>query len=395
MRRMSLVLAILLVRALPGAAADPLFPGKTGAELRGLLRLHYTPDAWLGYDAARAVLFGVVDRNDGKVELAYSTEAFPVPSVLHPIPPNDVVNTEHTWPQSKFGHVGGPGMKSDLFHLFPSRSKANGIRGNKPFADIPDDDTKQWINGPEPQAAKPAAADIHKFSESTATHFEPEEDHKGNVARALAYFYTVYETRPTLNKTWFRPQVPTLRAWHVTDPADDREADRGRRIKVYQGNENPFVLDPTLLDRALDDLAAGGADPVPPGKGVPPKKGGLPDPGADPGPAGGGPGVSILALLPDPDGPDEGNESVTLGNATDADVDLAGWKLVDKAGRKFVLAGKIPAGQTRSIRLTDSALILGNSGGTVTLVDEDGDGRHSVTYTKAQVRSGAFITFRD
>ena len=62
-----------------------------------------------------------------------------------------------------------------------------------------------------------------------------------------------------------------------------------------------------------------------------------------PDPAPGGPGpqparprwprdVLIVAALPDPAGPDRGDESVTLLNTSAAAVDLAGWALADAAG---------------------------------------------------------------
>ena len=128
----------------------------------------------------------------------------------HPIPNangTNGVNTEHTWPQSMFGHVEGPGMKTDLFHLFPVRARANSDRGNKPFAEITDSQAVRWWNGPTPQTSIPTA-NIDAFSESAATAFEPEEDHKGNVARAMVYFFTIYEEEPTVNKPYFTPQVP-------------------------------------------------------------------------------------------------------------------------------------------------------------------------------------------
>ena len=104
-------------------------------------------------------------------------------------------------------------------------------------------------------------------------------------------------------------------------------------------------------------------------------------------------GVSIVALLPNPDGADEGKESVTLANPTGTDVDLAGWKLTDKADREFALSGKIPAGETLSFKLVDTEMVLANNGGTVDLIAADGTKRQTVSYTKQQARSGAFILF--
>lgn len=390
-RATSIGILSLLILA-PAAGSQTIFAGKKGAELRARVRQEYTPNNPLNYNAARAVLFGTVENNGGKYELAYESHEVAV-DTAHPIPNANGpggINTEHTWPQSMFGHDDGPGMKTDLHHLFPVRSRPNAARGNKPFAELDDDtQTLRWWNGATPEKSKPAA-NRDAFAEESNSQFEPEEDHKGNVARAMVYFFTVYENEPALKKSFFLPQVATLRAWHVKDPADAREVDRGKRIELVQGNVNPFVLDATLLDRVLDDIA-----PVALAAG---------DSSAPAVPIGPGPvaaaattdvivGVSIVAVLPNPLGPDEGKESVTLANPTDAELDLAGWKLTDKMDREFALSGKLPPGETRSFRLADTEMVLANDGGEVSLVDNTGTRRQTVTYTRQQARAGSFILF--
>ena len=44
----------------------------------------------------------------------------------------------------------------------------------------------------------------------------------------------------------------TLRRWHQQDPVSRHERDRARRVARWQGNENPFVLFPGLVDRIGD-----------------------------------------------------------------------------------------------------------------------------------------------
>ena len=46
------------------------------------------------------------------------------------------INCEHTWPQS-LGSGSEP-MKSDMHHLFPTKSNVNSSRGNDPFAESVD-----------------------------------------------------------------------------------------------------------------------------------------------------------------------------------------------------------------------------------------------------------------
>src|SRR5262249_42015406 len=103
--------------------------------------------------------------------------------------------------------------------------------------------------------------------------------------------------------------------------------------------------------------------------------------------------LKIFSALPDPVGPDSGNEEVTLRNGTGASVALMGWKLRDRALNEVPLTGSIPSGQNLTIRLPDSKMPLNNSGDSIALVDPSGNIRHQVSYTGAQVSPGAVITF--
>jgi hypothetical protein len=104
-------------------------------------------------------------------------------------------------------------------------------------------------------------------------------------------------------------------------------------------------------------------------------------------------GVRILALLPNPDGPDEGREHVTIGNGTDLAVDLAAWMLRDRAGNRFVLSGTIPSQESLTITMHTFSMPLNNSGDDVSLLDPQGQVRHHVSYTAGQATSGTVVTF--
>jgi hypothetical protein len=75
------------------------------------------------------------------------------------------------------------------------------------------------------------------------------------VARAVAYTATVYEATIDASgeRGFLAVMLDDLRAWNAHDPPDDRERARSSTIAAWQGTENPFVLDPTLLDRAFGD----------------------------------------------------------------------------------------------------------------------------------------------
>jgi endonuclease YncB( thermonuclease family) len=121
----------------------------------------------------------------------------------------------------------------------------------------------------------------------------------------------------------------------------------------------------------------------------------LPDPPAGPVPPSPAPvtgAVVVVAALPDPVGADQGAETVTLLNTTAGAIDLTGWTLVDAAGGRQALDGSIGAGETKVVRL-GTALPLGNSGDTLTLVDAKGVTVDRVDYRAAQVKPGRTIAF--
>lgn len=101
--------------------------------------------------------------------------------------------------------------------------------------------------------------------------------------------------------------------------------------------------------------------------------------------------LRIISLLPNPAGVDENNEQVTLQNGTADAVDLAGWKLVDKAGNSFSFSGQIASGATKTFTM-QAKPFLNNMGDTVWL-EIDGQKSSEVTYTAADARSGATAVF--
>lgn len=248
MHRMNVVLAVTMCLLAVPATAEEIGIGLSRQELIEHIRSHYRPTVSLTYREAREAMFGDIDNRDGKVRCVYTG----VEIATNGIPDSSVMNTEHTWPQSKF-HERRP-MKADLFHLFPTLSRVNSVRGNLPFQEIPDQRTERWWRSDSGQVQIPAAIQIDEFSESRESGFEPREDHKGNVARAMLYFWVVYGDQD-ISATWIEPQLTTLAKWHASDPADDNERARCRAIKMFQGNDNPFVLDTTLVGRLAEPIA--------------------------------------------------------------------------------------------------------------------------------------------
>jgi endonuclease/exonuclease/phosphatase family metal-dependent hydrolase len=105
-------------------------------------------------------------------------------------------------------------------------------------------------------------------------------------------------------------------------------------------------------------------------------------------------GLEIVALLPNPNGPDEGNEEVTIANFSNAEADLSRLFLVDKAGNTYNLTGVIPPQSRLVVRLERNTMPLNNTGDEVTLAVIGGGKIHSVSYTASDARSGNRIQFR-
>jgi uncharacterized protein len=237
------------VRPNPTATSSTILPGITEDNLLEELDRLYSPRISLGYGSARDLLYTEIDNQGGIVTDIYS--GYSVPIKKNSAKPREEaaqhrINAEHVWPQSR--GATGP-AKSDLHNLFASRAEVNSDRANFPFADIPDSQTTSWYLDDDELFVKPSPQDIDKYSEFKRGAFEPREAKKGDIARVMFYFRTVYPELADAN--FFEAQQDTLCTWQADDPVDASEMARSRAIaRTLQGNENPFVLDPTLSKRA-------------------------------------------------------------------------------------------------------------------------------------------------
>ncbi len=262
MKRISTVYLVLFFINLSFAQSDGLlYPGLTGQPLINQLRADYKPAHVLGYDAARDTMFAVIDNHNHYVTGVYSGYTIYIDSTADPSTDayNKDMNTEHTWPQSKGADTGN--AHSDLHHLYPVRAEVNSSRSNDPFAEIVDTETDTWWRLDYSQSTIPTS-NIDEYSEKdNSGYFEPREDHKGNVARSMFYFYTMYQDQADSN--FFNEQKETLRQWNLLDSVDSAERQRSQLVARYQdGKENPFVLDTTLVRRAYftPDSGSSGGD---------------------------------------------------------------------------------------------------------------------------------------
>lgn len=157
-----------------------------------------------------------------------------VPATL---PDPRYMNTEHTWPQSKFSRDFSTNMqKTDLHHLYPSFSKINSQRGNLPFAEV---NSRRDLYCQSSHSGSP-----REFK--SGDYFEPADEHKGNVARSLFYFSVRYKMPIDEVQEYY------LRQWHILDPVDEKEKGRHEMIAEIQKNRNPFIDRPELVERITD-----------------------------------------------------------------------------------------------------------------------------------------------
>lgn len=198
----------------------------------------------LGYNGARTQMFGYTDESEGIISCIYTgfQQSALFTTYLDPI------NTEHIIPQSFFGSLSP--MKSDLFNIRPTHGSANSARGNSPYAEVADENA-QWYGTDAAgnyvtQGNIPT--DAENWSERSGDQWEPQESVKGDIARKVFYFYTMYPTQAGAMSLLGDPEM--FRSWHLNDPVDDFESTRNQRVMEVQGNFNPFISHPDLVEIA-------------------------------------------------------------------------------------------------------------------------------------------------
>ena len=234
-----------------------LFPGLVGENLVQAIQDNYTPAQLLTETQVKDTLYAKVFIQGDSVHCIYSDLAHDLPSGVDPSQwiyesgtEVNSMNLEHGWPQAKGASEGKPGNRN-MHHLFPSRTAINGDRGDLPFGEIADNTTQKWYHMGIETSMKPTS-NIDVYSEFKTGLFEPREAVKGDIARAMFYFWTIYrDDAVQADPLFFDLMKDNLCLWHEEDPADSFEVLRTQRIASYQdGKENPFIIDCSLAKRA-------------------------------------------------------------------------------------------------------------------------------------------------
>ena len=191
-----IVLLALIIST--GFSQTVIGEGLSGQELWDYIVTNYKTTTTLGYTNARDTMYAVIDLKEGN-QLTGVYSGYTITLDLTQDPSANAyeqgINCEHTFPQSM--GAGDEPQKSDMHHLFPCKSNVNSSRGNDPYAEIPDEDTDKWYRNDTILFTIPTEfieeyAEKYNPSDPADERFEPREDHKGDAARAMFYFYAMY-----------------------------------------------------------------------------------------------------------------------------------------------------------------------------------------------------------
>ncbi len=158
------------------------------------------------------------------------------------------MHIEHSFPKSWWG--GGEYMAyRDLHHLFPSDGTTNMSKSNNPLGIV------EGIPTTDNGVSKVGRASYLGYQGNV---FEPDDEYKGDFARAYLYVATIYQDLTHLWKSpmldnntypaWKPWAIDLLIDWHKQDPVSQKELKRQEVVYDIQGNRNPFIDYPDLVD---------------------------------------------------------------------------------------------------------------------------------------------------
>ncbi len=243
--------------------------GKNGAELKtelhNLLKNHTRlPYGSRDYNqiACTWTVFKKSDvRPNGKVWDMYSNNSY---NFSNGAGATKGMNIEHSVPKSWWGdaydETATPLTRFkydgsyDLHHLTPSDADANMAKSNYPLGVV---DSPSFDNG----VTKVGTGQAN----GRATNlFEPADEYKGDFARMYLYFVTCYQDyswKSSALSMFAQNSYPTLNAygqslllkWHRQDPVSQKEIDRNNAVYSFQGNRNPFIDYPNMVEYIWGD----------------------------------------------------------------------------------------------------------------------------------------------
>ena len=232
--------------------------GLTSKELRESLHEEIKDHTVLTKDQTRGNKAKVDVHENGKIWDMYSAYEFNLSDYCHDI---DVIagecyNREHILPKSWWGYSeaneANDPMYTDLHHVISTDAVANDTRSNYIYDEVKN---ATWTNN----LGSKLGTSINWYNQ---TAFEPVDEYKGDIARVYFYMLTCYMDQNfavnakgkkyfsyTNGVCEFQPQALALMLkWHRQDPVSEKEVVRNAKVADLQGNVNPFVVEPNLVE---------------------------------------------------------------------------------------------------------------------------------------------------
>lgn len=255
--------------------------GKSGADLfnavHSVAKTGYT--SGLSYDGLWTVYCSIDLNSSGKVWDMYSNATSYTcggsAEGANYSKEGDSYNREHSIPKSWFGgskSANTPG--TDLFHVVPTDGYVNNMRSAYAFGEVSSASytSQSGCKKGTPKSISISNSILNKSGSSSqsctaSTVFEPMDEFKGDFARG--YFGTmikwangdyqtfttaegaqIFNTAYTADKYYGLTGygVALLLKWHREDPVSQKEIDRNNGIQNQQGNRNPFIDYPELVE---------------------------------------------------------------------------------------------------------------------------------------------------
>jgi hypothetical protein len=294
------------------------------------------------------------------------------------------LNIEHCLPKSWWGGTVNEAYK-DLYNLNPSDQRANSQKSNYPPGHVKNAD--KFDNG----SFRIAKANTSGYGYIC---WEPAPEYRGDFARTYFYMATAYEylewtAYPQFisNSTYlmFSDSIQqVLLDWHRADPVSEKELCRADQISSIQGNRNPYIDYPELVEYIWGDQKGQAVDlntlTCAFATGFCPDDMGEPEPQI----------YDTLINLPAitaalvnaiPGGSansgiqSNGNASITMGkSSTDGEISFSGLQLTDSAILAFRAS---PYNSATSMQLE---IYLNETLDTTILVNVQQETRHEVRY---------------
>jgi hypothetical protein len=294
------------------------------------------------------------------------------------------LNIEHCLPKSWWGGTVNEAYK-DLYNLNPSDQRANSQKSNYPPGHVKNAD--KFDNG----SFRIAKANTSGYGYIC---WEPAPEYRGDFARTYFYMATAYEYLAWTAYPQFISDATylmfsdsiqkVLLDWHRADPVSEKELCRADQISSIQGNRNPYIDYPELVEYIWGDQKGQAVDlntlTCAFATGFCPDDMGEPEPQI----------YDTLINLPAitaalvnaiPGGSansgiqSNGNASITMGkSSTDGEISFSGLQLTDSAILAFRAS---PYNSATSMQLE---IYLNETLDTTILVNVQQETRHEVRY---------------